>query len=349
MAIIVRSIILILHLHFLSIPVKLKRKFQKILTDKKTKLSMRNLALASLPLVIAISACSLPPKEALHQIQKDGLIAFLSGDMTETKPQLTPARPTPPPSSITTPARQTPATSPGSLIGPPVIASQPPVRSSVNLAPASGDRDLAAMAVPSLPGFVRSPYTNPPRLVDVKGASPGATMICPYTQRAFTIPQDYVAPVTPTANVASNNPPPSNGGGLTVKPNTLITQSNPPATTPPSSPSANVFSGSSAPKNDSAPTKPSAQSPSTAANTTPAPAPKPIVAEIPYGSPLPGRPGFVNSPFAQKHQLVDVTGLPTGMEVKCPYTGKLFRVPAQDVAEQKNQAAPSAPPAPEKK
>ncbi|MCB1210712.1 MAG: hypothetical protein KDK97_15380, partial [Verrucomicrobiales bacterium] len=63
--------------------------------------------------------------------------------------------------------------------------------------------------------------------------------------------------------------------------------------------------------------------------------PPPAVAEaatIPYGSAVAGRPGFVNSPYAAKHQLVDVTGLPVGMEVKCPYTGKLFRVPPQDQA-----------------
>lgn len=48
----------------------------------------------------------------------------------------------------------------------------------------------------------------------------------------------------------------------------------------------------------------------------------------PFATPLPDRPGLVRSPYAAAHQLVDVVGLPAGMEVKCPYSGRLFRVPA---------------------
>jgi len=49
--------------------------------------------------------------------------------------------------------------------------------------------------------------------------------------------------------------------------------------------------------------------------------------ELPYGTPVPGRPGLVHSPYAGEKQLVDITGLKPGQEVKCPYSGKLFRVP----------------------
>jgi len=36
---------------------------------------------------------------------------------------------------------------------------------------------------------------------------------------------------------------------------------------------------------------------------------------------------MVNSPYAGKTQLVDVSGMSAGQTVKCPYTGKLFKVP----------------------
>lgn len=66
---------------------------------------------------------------------------------------------------------------------------------------------------------------------------------------------------------------------------------------------------------------------------SPAPAPVKKPAEaLPYGSPVAGRPGMVTSPFAQKQQLVDVTGMAPGDTVKDPYSGKLFRVPPMQQA-----------------
>ena len=49
--------------------------------------------------------------------------------------------------------------------------------------------------------------------------------------------------------------------------------------------------------------------------------------DLPYGTAVPGRMHMVNSPFAGKTQLVDVSGMSAGQTVKCPYTGKLFKVP----------------------
>lgn len=50
-------------------------------------------------------------------------------------------------------------------------------------------------------------------------------------------------------------------------------------------------------------------------------------ASLPYGTPVAGKPGFVTSPYAPKDGYVDLRGFPPGTEVKCPYTGKLFRAP----------------------
>lgn len=68
--------------------------------------------------------------------------------------------------------------------------------------------------------------------------------------------------------------------------------------------------------------------------------------ELPFGSPVGGRPGMVNSPFATKDQLVDVTGMSVGETVKCPYSGKLFRVPPTQQAASKSKTDTSAPPEP---
>ncbi len=127
-----------------------------------------------------------------------------------------------------------------------------------------------ALVIPRLPGYVRTPFTQPPRLVDVRGLAPGSKAWCPYSHRLFIVPvtsqQQKVASYTAVK--------------LVRKPPLPVVQ---------------VI-----------------HSP---------------VAERPYGIAVSGRPGFVISPHAPQQQFVDVTGLSAGTAVRCPYTGKVFRVP----------------------
>jgi hypothetical protein len=96
------------------------------------------------------------------------------------------------------------------------------------------------------------------------------------------------------------------------------------ATTPPSD-------DSQSPTNTAPPTENTKPAPDATANTKPpSPVPEaksPSTGEIPYAKPVPGKPGFVFSPYDQYKGYIDVRGFPPGTEVKDPYTNKTFLVP----------------------
>lgn len=69
------------------------------------------------------------------------------------------------------------------------------------------------------------------------------------------------------------------------------------------------------------------RSPSTNSPTTRTTSSQSASADIPYGKPVPGKPGYVFSPFDKNGGYVDVTGYAPGQKVKDPYTGKIFLVP----------------------
>lgn len=279
--------------------------------------------------MICLTACELPPRQAWRVIQTEGLIPYLG---IEFGPRPVPA-----------------------------YARQPAVR--------QGPRSLAAAYAPSASSI---PVAN--RFLGVGGGNSA------FPEKKLAVPGVYVVRTQPpAARPVAPAAAPAKPQTVAAKPVKTITLSAPKAAIPKPAPPAESKPTGQPPageiaKAPAAKPAPSPPKPASAAAATPAKpvragdaipvpnprtqpqtaskdsAPKPPPTSdsgkadsLPFGTPVPGRPGLVNSPYAGKYQLVDVTGLNIGQEIKCPYSGKLFRVPPAVQASNTIKSVPELP------
>jgi len=144
------------------------------------------------------------------------------------------------------------------------------------------------------PGYVYSPRTTARKLVNVKDFTAGETVLCPYTMEPFVVPAGAGGPARMAAT--SFGPPEPGQADSMAAGATPISQS-------------------------------AVEEVASRELTTPLLPQEPPMIESPTGTWVEDKPGHVYSPYAARHQLVDVTGVLPGAEVHCPFSGRIFRVP----------------------
>lgn len=165
-----------------------------------------------------------------------------------------------------------------------------------------------AVAATSRKGFVYSPYMTEKKLINVGACTPGDQVWCPYTKKPFLVPGDSKE----LAARITYHPSPL---FQYAEPKEYVTRREPTRVLNTADPLAilkrlglEVFHiDLSNPPENIGPH-----------------------GWLPFAKQIPDSPGMVYSPFTRGSQIVDVTGFVPGVEVTCPYTGKLFRVPAME-------------------
>ncbi len=127
--------------------------------------------------------------------------------------------------------------------------------------------------------------------------------------------QPYPVQPQPYQTYANQPPPPSQPASVETQQRVVEQRATPPPERPRASATPRVAqreSRSSEPKPEAAPRTASSEKTNT---------------DFPYAKPVPGKPGYVYSPFDPNGGYVDVKGYAPGQKVKDPYSGKIFLVP----------------------
>jgi hypothetical protein len=275
----------------------------------KTNTKQKLLAAAGIAGALFQTSCKLPPGEVFRGLQREGLVGYFAKEHLENEIAMTEA--------------------PEAPEGAPTVTESVSDNYKTESSPfvsSGGERSLAKV-IPGRPGFVFSPHSTEKLIVDVSDFAPGSTVMCPFTHMPFIVPSTNSNTVATSITREYSKPTPK-----PIYPNMDNRSSSPVVSATPKS----------TPKSSSTTSEPEISVPKIKSSEPESDG------AIPYAKRIAGRPNYVYSPYASKSQIVDVTGMAAGAKVRCPFSGKLFRVPAESTGTSAPAPIKESAPAPKK-